>query len=464
MIELRHLQVEPVKKGIEFFKNKKPVPSIIVAPTAFGKSIAIAAIAKQVEENLLILQPSKELLEQNFSKFSLLGGSATIYSASFNTKVISRITYATIGSIKSIGKRFKELGFTKMIIDECHLYPRNMDSMLGTFLKDSQITHVLGLTATPIKLQNNSDINGNTFSKLVMLTSRSKHGNFFKEIIHVCQISEMVKNKYWAKLHYEEYVLDEGKLVFNSTKADFTEDSLKKVYESNDIHNKIITKVADLADRKSILVFVPSVQQAIDLAHLIPNSYAVYGDMDAKERDFVIKGFKNLSIRVIINVNVLSVGFDHPELDCIICARPTASLSWLYQAYGRGTRIHPNKEDCLIVDFSGNTKRFGKIEYFKIVKERIWKIYGEGGRLLTGIPMHEIGHHSIESEKEVEQERVQKEKEPYKMPFGKHKGEVIEKIPQSYISWMLSTFDWNDNNKKLKTELLKASSVLSSKD
>jgi DNA repair protein RadD len=463
-MELRKNQVKPVEVGTAYFKEKKPKPSIMVLPTAFGKSILIAAIVKNTDDKMLVLQPSKELLEQNISKYRMMGGRASIFSASMGEKKIDNVTYATIGSIKSIGKTFKQLGFTKMIIDEVHLFPRTLDSMLGTFLKDSEITHVLGLTATPLKLQQNSDIDGNTFSKLVMLTSRSKHGNFFKELIYVSQISEMVELGYWSKLEYQTYKLDTTGLVFNSTKADYTESSLNKVYESNDLFGKITQKCADLWDRKSILVFVPSVQQALDLENIIPNSAAVYGEMDKKRRDSVISAFKDLRLRVVINVNVLSVGFDHPQLDAIICARPTASLAWLYQAFGRLTRIHPSKKDGLIVDFSGNVEKFGKIEKLVIQKERIWKMYGENGVLLTGIPMHEIGHHSIESEKEVEQERVQKEKEPYKMPFGKHKGEVIEKIPQSYISWMLSTFDWNDNNKKLKTELLKASSVLSSKD
>lgn len=404
-MELRQNQVEPVRVALEFFRKKVAKPSIIVAPTAFGKSIVIAKIAKELNEKVLILQPSKELLEQNFNKFTALGGVASIYSASFGSKNIGQVTYATIGSIKNIGSVFKELGFTKMIVDEVHLYPKS-EGMLGKFLQDSGIVRVLGLTATPIKLQQNADMNMNTFSKLVMLTNRGKQPAFFKEIIHVCQIQEMVKLGFWAKLEYEYITINQGKLVFNSTKADYTEESLKAVYEENHIFDKIIDRIAKLEDRKSILVFVPTVQEAKDLQTAIPNSYAVYGDMDKKERDFVIKGFKSLRIRVIINVNVLSVGFDHPELDCIICARPTASLSWLYQAYGRGTRIHPNKKDCLIIDFSGNTAKFGRIEHIEIVKENTWKIYGEGGKLLSGVPMHEIGSYTKATEKKKLDEKL----------------------------------------------------------
>ena len=156
MITLRSNQSEPINKAIAFFNEKKPKPSLIVLPTAWGKSILTAFVAKNCTDKLLVLQPSKELLEQNYKKYLSLCGFVTnagIYSASFGRKDIAQITYATIGSIKSLGATFKQMGFTKMLIDEAHLYPRESDSMLGKFLEESGITHVLGITATPVKLR-----------------------------------------------------------------------------------------------------------------------------------------------------------------------------------------------------------------------------------------------------------------------------------------------------------------------
>jgi DNA repair protein RadD len=106
-MQLRENQVLPVQNGVEFFKSKKAEPSVIVAPTAFGKSIVIAAIAKEVGERLLIIQPSKELLEQNYNKFIGLGGEASIYSAAMNEKEIGSVTYATIGSIVKIAHKLR---------------------------------------------------------------------------------------------------------------------------------------------------------------------------------------------------------------------------------------------------------------------------------------------------------------------------------------------------------------------
>ena len=183
-MKLRENQVEPVAIGVEFFKTPNMKPSIIVAPTAFGKSIVIAAIAKELGEKLLVLQPSKELLEQNYNKFITLGGEASIYSASMGSKELGDVTYATIGSIINIAHQFKEMGVSKIIIDECDRYPRNKSGQLRRFVDGMKASHVLGLTATPLKLQTNMGETG-PYSKLVMLTNRSKHGTFFKYILHI---------------------------------------------------------------------------------------------------------------------------------------------------------------------------------------------------------------------------------------------------------------------------------------
>ena len=93
----------------------------------------------------------------------------------------------------------------------------------------------------------------------------------------------------------------------------------------------------------------------------------VTGETPKGDRDRIIEEFRSQKLRVIVQVNVLTVGFDYPELDCLITARPTASISWWYQFVGRGTRIHDNKNNCLIVDFVGSVERFGKVEdlYYK---------------------------------------------------------------------------------------------------
>jgi len=214
---------------------------------------------------------------------------------------------------------------------------------------------------------------------------------------------------------------------------------MKAVYESNNIDAKIIEKIRELKDRRSILVFVPSVDNAIALADMVPGSTPVYGDMDKKERAWAVEAFKRGDIKTVFNVNVLSVGFDHPKVDAIICARPTASLAWFYQAIGRGTRIDPEKKDCLIVDFSGNVTKFGRIEKLYYKKENIWKLYGENGILLSNIAMDKVGS-------QVEAKGVV-------MTWGMHKGKQVKDIPASYRQWMLQNITWNQYNNHILKEI-----------
>lgn len=457
MLTLRNNQIEPVEKGIAYFSEKKPVPSIIVAPTAFGKSIVIAHIAKGVGEKVLVIQPSKELLEQNYNKFINLGGDATIYSAAMGEKEIGDVTYATIGSIVNIATKFKKYGISKVIIDECDRFPREPNGMLRRFLKGAGIVHTLGLTATPLKLQTNMGADGRPFSKLVMLTNRSKKGNFFKKIIYVAQIQEMVKEKFWSRLEYQSYDFNTGDLVYNTTGAEYSNSSIKRAYKNQNISSKIVKKVEELYNRKSILIAVPTIDAAKELTKLIPSCKAVYSEMPPQERKETLKEFRSGELRCVAQVNILSVGFDYPELDCIITGRPTASLSWWYQFVGRVTRIHPNKSEGLIVDFVGAVPKFGRVEdiYFKEEKG-MWKMYGEGKKLLTGIPLKEIGLH-------IEGQPSPHEKASFgpsvKMPFGKYAGKEVRQIPAYYRDWMLDNFKWTPFNQKIKDEILRLKNI-----
>jgi DNA repair protein RadD len=456
-LELRPNQIEPVKKGVAFFQQKKAEPSIIVAPTAFGKSIVIASIAKELGEKLLVIQPNKELLEQNYNKFIGLGGTASIYSAAMGEKEIGEVTYATIGSIIKVAHKFHTMGITKVIIDECDRFPREPNGMLRRFLTNAKITHILGLTATPLKLQNNLNQFKEPYSKLVMLTSKSKKGNFFKHIIHVAQIQEMTELKFWSPLYYESYDFDTGELVYNSTGAEYSDTSIKRAYKNQNIGQKIIKKIQSLYDRKSILVAVPSIEEAKELATQLPSCEAVYSDMPTSERNRIVEEFKSGKIRIVIQVNILSVGFDHPELDCIITGRPTASMSWWYQFVGRVTRIHPNKRDGLVIDFVGSVPKFGRVEdlYFKLVDGE-WKLFGEDSKLITGIPINEIGLH-IEGKPSPHQIAASGPK--ILMPFGKWKDKEVREIPKSYREWMLTNFQWNPMNQKIKDEILRLKSL-----
>ena len=440
-MELRENQKLAVLAGINHFKEGNR-NALIVAPTAYGKSIVIAHIAKNIHGKTLVLQPSKELLEQNYDKLISMGGEASIFSASMNKKEFGDITYATIGSIVNLGEVFKEKGYENLVIDECHLFPRDPFSMFGKFMRDSNITKSLGFTATPFRLQSYSTMMMGNFSKMVMLTQKSKNPIFFKDIIHLCQIKEMIESKYWCPLRYLLYDQDSGDLIFNSTGAEYSIESIEKFYKNQDIEGKIINCLGEI-DKKHIIAFIPSVEQAIKLSKIVKNSGVVYSSMQKEERENVIRKFRSGDVRVVFNVNILSTGFNYPEVDCIIMGRPTASLAWLYQACGRGTRIFPGKEECLIVDFTGNITRFGKLEDLHYqYNDNKWKLYGSGNRLLTGVRIDEIIP-------------MLSKEHSYKMPFGKHMGKYIEEIPENYLRWVMKEVKFRTDQEYLKDAILK---------
>jgi DNA repair protein RadD len=290
-----------------------------------------------------------------------------------------------------------------------------------------------------------------------MLTSKSKKGNFFKEIIHVAQIKEMCDLGFWSPLQYESYDFETGDLVYNSTNAEYTEESIRRAYKDQDIAGKIIRKVAQLTDRKSILIAVPSIEEAKELSTRLPSCAPIYSGMADSDRDRIIDEFKRGVLRIVVQVTILSVGFDHPQLDCIITGRPTASLSWWYQFVGRVTRIHPEKQNGLVIDFVGSVPKFGKVEdlYFEY-ETPLWKLYGEGTKLLTGIPLHEIGLHK---QNQPNPHDIAAQGPVVKMTFGKYKDTEIRKIPIWYRKWMLDNIKWNPFNKHIQQELLRLKEI-----
>mgnify|MGYP006394633483 FL=1 len=160
---------------------------------------------------------------------------------------------------------------------------------------------------------------------------------------------------------------------------------------------------------------------------------------------------------MVFNVNVLTVGFDHPLLDCLISGRSTASLTWYYQFLGRITRIDPDKENGLIVDFAGNVERFGRIEEFYYAQEDgIWKLFGENKRLLSGIPIEDIGKYFQKDEYDLELEKISSS---IQFPFGKYINRPLSEAPVSYINMLLADYQFSEKDMYIKEEILRIKSL-----
>lgn len=450
MFRLREYQNRAVEESLKFIKdksnNKKP---ILVLPTGAGKSWIIAAIANELDFPIIVLQPNKELLVQNYNKYISFGNKASIFSASLKTKEIGHVTFATIGSIKSLGTKFKELGVKLVIIDEAHTQSRP-SGQVNRFLKELGSIKLLGLTATPVVL--NSTLEG---VKLQMVNRTRK--SLWNHILFVTQIKEIIELGFWAKLKYECIELNEENLEYNVSRSEFTEESIEEVYEDNDIDTLIVEKVKEVKEfKKHILIFCPSISKAQELQTKIEGSVVIWGTMPQSDRDKAIKDFVEGRVQIMINVLILSIGFDMPHLDCIIDSVPTASIARDYQKKGRSVRIdpkNPNKE-ALIIDYAGNTKRFGELKdlTFENYPEIGWAMFSNN-KLLTGINIDQIGTVLKPSVKEIAQKQEESLNPVFQ--FGKYKDKKIKEVPRSYLQWMLKEFEWKSHNKYLKDAITK---------
>ena len=385
MFKLRNYQQEASDRAVEFFQSDTKMNAIEVLPTGSGKSLVIADIANRLEGHTLVFQPSKEILEQNYKKMCSYGVlDVSIYSASFNQKKISRITFATIGSAIRHTDQFHH--FNNVIIDECHLVNAK-GGMYEEFIHATKCK-VLGLTATPYRLSTSS------WGAMLKFLTRT-NPRIFSKVIYQVQIQTLLQMGFLAELDYfytPAPLYDERNLKDNSTGADYTDKSVQKEYERIDFYSWLVSIVRRVMQPKSgkkrngILVFTRFLKEAQRLANEIEDCEMVSGDTPKGERERILEGFKAGTIKVVVNVGVLTTGFDYPVLDTIIMARPTKSLSLRYQIVGRAIRPSPMKENGWVVDLCGNLNRFGKVQDLVLVepKPNMWQVQSNG-RQLTNV-------------------------------------------------------------------------------
>jgi DNA repair protein RadD len=121
-------------------------------------------------------------------------------------------------------------------------------------------------------------------------------------------------------------------------------------------------------DRHAVLVFASGVVEAFE-RHGIEAGF-VTGETPAAERDATLSRFKAGELKYLCNVNILATGFDAPNIDCVALLRPTLSPGLYYQMVGRGFRLHPDKQNCLVLDFGGNVLRHGPVDQVEALERR----------------------------------------------------------------------------------------------
>lgn len=352
---LSHLEAEPADNH-----------GLIVLPTGAGKSVVIAETIRQVlaahgDWRILNLIHRRELVDQNAAKLAALGVDAGIYSAGLSRRDTShRVIVAGIQSLARGVRSCLEAGrFDLVIIDEAHRLPppgeSQYQSVLAALLEANPELRLAGLTATPGRLGQG------------MLTDPGRDGQppQFSRIVYQADMKQLIRDGYLSDLvGYEgEFSVKTDGLKIR--RGDFLDAEVAGRFA--DIQDACIDEIIRRGEsRRGWVVFASSTGQAEHiLARMRSAGIAaglVLGSTPDDVRDGVVSDFRTEKLRCIVNLNVLCEGFDAPHADLVALMRATVSPGLLVQMAGRGSRVHPGKENCMILDFGQNIARHGPID------------------------------------------------------------------------------------------------------
>lgn len=365
MYVLRDYQQSAVESVYEFIRKKDGNPCIVI-PTGGGKTPVIATICHDVVKlwggRILVLAHVKELLEQTVDKIKKISPMLRVgvYSAGLKRR---DTTHAVIvAGIQSVYDKADQLGkFDLVLIDEAHLIPTGGEGMYRSFLNDLMLINpelrIVGLTATPYR----------TGSGLICGPN-----SVLNEICHETGVKELIVRGYLSKLVSRAAVHEVDTSTIKIVRGEFDEKSSEEAFCGEQVILEAATEICDrLTGRKSALIFCSTVKHAemvgAAIEHIDPEGFqaSVTGATPASERADILDAFKRGIIKYLLNVNVLTTGFDAPNVDAVCLLRATTSPGLYYQMVGRGFRILEGKEDCLILDFGGNVVRHGPVDMIR---------------------------------------------------------------------------------------------------
>jgi DNA repair protein RadD len=376
-MQLRYYQNEGIDAVFNYFYSGKIGNPVLAYPTGTGKSIIIAELVRKTLElwpnqRFIMMTHVKELIEQNADKLKKLWPNAPlgIFSAGLNEKNSSLpIIFAGIASVNASIDLFGH--FDLVIIDECHLISTNEDTMYQKVIsKLKQINpylKVIGLSATPFRVGQGMITDNGLFTDIIIdYTSLHK----FNKLMNDGFISPLIPKRTSIEYDVHQVKISNG---------DFQKNELQAAVDIDEITFKVIKEMVEYGhDRNCGLVFTTGIKHCEHVTSAIQSfgetATFVHSKMPTKQRDERIRDFKAGIYKYIVSNGVLTTGFDHPPVDIIGMLRPTMSPGLWVQILGRGTRPYDwmiekqyipgfnyTKNNCLVLDFAGNTKRLGPI-------------------------------------------------------------------------------------------------------
>ena len=365
MLILRPYQ-EEAKAAIYAHLRERDDSPVCVIPTAGGKTPVMASICKDAvglwQGRVLILAHVKELLEQTADKLNAICPEVRfgIYSAGLKRR--DREHAVIVAGIQSVYRRACELdAFDLVIIDEAHMIPPDGDGMYRQFLADARTINpnvrIIGFTATPFRLKTGPICTPDGF------------------LNHVCYevgVRELIVQGYLCPLVTKAGQVKADTSGLHVRGGEFVAEEVENLMDGDQLVEAACGEIVNYtADRQAVLIFASGIRHGKHVVRVLKDNHGIHcgfvtGETPTGKRDALLDEFRAGRLKYLCNVNVLTTGFDAPNIDCVVLLRPTMSPGLYYQMVGRGFRLHPGKHNCLVLDFGGNVVRHGPVDQIRV--------------------------------------------------------------------------------------------------
>lgn len=360
-MQLRPYQRAAVDSAWDYLRAQPGNPCIVL-PTGAGKTIVLAELIREAltqwpGTRICVLAHVRELVAQNADKLQRYWPEAPlgIYSASLKRR--DRFEPVIFASIQSVAKKAAQLGrFDLLLIDEAHRVPLRAEGQYREFIEGCRQFNprlrIAGLTATPYRL-GGGPVCGPDY--------------ILNEIAYEARVGDLIREGYLTRLVSKAGIARADLTGVQVRQGEYARGQLEQACNVAEVVEAACDEIVALcAARRAWIVFCAGVDHAEAVsAALAARGIAcavVTGETAAGERDARIEAFQRGELRALVNVNVLSEGFDATHVDAVIMMRPTKSAALYYQQAGRGMRLHPGKADCLVLDFAGNIVEHGPVD------------------------------------------------------------------------------------------------------
>lgn len=322
-------------------KNKRVV---LCMPTGAGKTATAVSIAKDAINkggNVFFITERKSIfkqIRQEFTDMKIPYGVNRQYNEFVSVNIFMLQTL-----INMLSKHELNITPTLIILDEAHM------QIYNKLIVQYMDTYIIGLTATPLYV-----------SKEMPMKM------YYNDIVVPVQISELIERGSLTSPNYDIYKVTNSKYKLDS-KNEFNNKQVTIDYlKSSNI--AILKRAYEKHKGRRTLIYVNSIEVAEEVKNAFEGSYTVHSKNSDSDNSKALKALFEDENTVVINVDVLTKGFDCPAVENIILYRATNSLPLYLQMCGRGSRIYPNKYAFNIIDLGGNVNRFGEWH-----KDRDWK-------------------------------------------------------------------------------------------